>query len=129
MLAQAQGAVDALAVAVAALLVAVMPIAMFCTKVTDFVRNAFDKNDSLPKAVWNVVPIVAGVGLCLGFQLNAVENLAKSIPALAASTALAGVAGQVLTGLLMGTFAGYWHDKMSSWGGKALARPVERLNP
>lgn len=125
MLAQAQGAVDALAIAVAAVIVAVGPVAMFCTKVTDFIRNAFDSGDTWPKATWNVVPIVVGVAFCLGFQLNAVTALVHAIPALANSSALDGVGGQVLTGLVGGTFAGYWHEKLDAMSSAAKASKAE----
>lgn len=119
MLAQAApSAVDSLAIAFAALLVAVGPVAMFCTKVTDATRNFFDKLDKWPKVVWNIEPLIIGVLFCLGFRLNAVAALANAVPALAHSSALNGIAGQVATGLFGGAWAGFWHDKMSSYGGK-----------
>lgn len=122
MLAQAtQGAVDAAAIALASVVVALGPLSVACTKGCDFIRNLLDRGDTWPKWVWNVVPIGVGLGLCLGFQINVVAPLATKIPALAASSAFDGTAGQVLTALVAGTFAGFWHEKLDSLSHAAKA--------
>lgn len=120
MLAQAAAtsAVAALAITVAALLAATGPIALFCTKVTDATRNWLDANDTWPKVVWNVEPLILGVLFCLGFKLNAADAVAKAIPALVGTNAVAGAMGEVLTGLFAGAAAGFWHDKLASYSGK-----------
>jgi hypothetical protein len=90
------------------------------TKVTDFIRNVFDKGDTWPKWSWNVVPLVAGVAMCVGWQIDQSSSLIALVPALARNAdRLQGVAGQVLTGLLLGGFAGFLHELFDALSGIA----------
>lgn len=90
------------------------------TKVTDFVRNFLDKDDSWPKWAWNVVPIAVGLVFALGWQVDLSAPLIALVPALAEhATRLEGVAGQVLTGLLLGGFAGFLHELFDALSGVA----------
>jgi hypothetical protein len=128
MLAQAaNNAVDSLAVAFAAVLAMAVPIAAACTKGTDFIRNLVGVF-TVPKWVWNVVPLVLGVLLCWGFKLNAVAPLASSVPALVKSSTLSGTTGEILTGLFSGAIAGFWHDKLSMYpksGGRQSGKAAQ----
>ena len=102
-----------------AFLTAALPLSVGVTKFTDLCRNLFDSSGAAPRFVWNVVPFVGGVGLCVGWQFNLVGALAHSIPALVTSSSLDGVAGQVLTGLAVGGMAGLWHNKLEQWASAA----------
>jgi hypothetical protein len=101
--------------AVAALLI----IAALVTKSTDAVRN-FTAKYTLPKWTWNVVPVLIGVGYCLGWQIEVTTQFAKAIPALASSAdRFKGVAGQVFTGMAAGALAGGWHEVFDALSGIA----------
>ena len=102
-----------------AFLTAALPLSVGVTKFVDLCRNLFDSNGTAPAFVWNVVAFAGGVGLCVGWQFNLVASLAGSVPALAASSALSGVAGQVLTGLAVGGMAGLWHNKLEHWSSQS----------
>lgn len=102
-----------------AFLVAALPLSVAVTKAVDFLRNLVDGDDSLPKVTWNVVAFAVGVGLAVGWQFNLMVPLIQAVPALAHTTRLTGVAGQVLTGLAIGGMAGFWHEKLDSWSASA----------
>ena len=94
------------------------------TKSTDFVRNVIDSGDTLPKWVWNVVPLVIAVGYAIGWQLDASAALLALVPALAKNaTALEGFPGQVLTGLLAFGAAGFLHEAFDALSGIAKRAP------
>jgi hypothetical protein len=92
-------------------------LSLTVTKVVDFIRNAADKNGKLVGSwVWNVAAFGGGVAFALGWQLNIGPALASLVPALASDAAtLQGLAGQVLTGLMIGAGAGFWHEVLSAW--------------
>lgn len=90
-------------------------LSLTVTKVVDFFRNLLDKSDSWPKWSWNVASLVVGLAFCLGWQLNIAESLVAMVPALAGSTAaVQGLAGQALTGAVVGLSAGFWHEALDS---------------
>jgi hypothetical protein len=105
--------------------VAAVPLAIGVTKAVDTLRNLLDKDDGAPKVVWNLVALVLGLGVCLGWQFNYLSALVDAIPALANETRLDGVAGQALTGITVGAMAGFWHEKMDqlSTTAKGVATP------
>lgn len=112
-----------------AFLVAAVPLAVLVAKVVDTVRNLIDNADSVPKWVWNVLALVVGVLICLGWGFNLVATLARSIPAFEGNDWADGVAGQILTGLAIGAMAGFWHEKMDQWSSAAKAnRAVATAN-
>lgn len=115
---------ESVTAALTAFLVTAGPLAVLVTKGVDLVRNLFDPNAGAPKVVWNVVAFVVGVALCVGWQLNPVAGLAHTVPALMASTGLDGVVGQVLSGLVLGAMAGFWHEKLDQWSASADASRV-----
>jgi hypothetical protein len=107
--------------AIAALILVAGPLAVGVAKVTDFVRNLADKTDKWPHWVWNVVPIVIGVAVCVGWGINLLNAVVSAIPALQEQSGSNDFMGQVLTGVLVGAMAGFWHDKMAAW--HAWAKP------
>ncbi len=94
---------------------AVAALSLTVTKVVDFFRNLLDKTDTWPKWSWNVASLVIGLALCLGWQINIAASIVALVPALAGSTALVeGVAGQALSGVVVGLGAGFWHELLDS---------------
>jgi RsiW-degrading membrane proteinase PrsW (M82 family) len=108
-----------------AFLIAALPLSVGVTKIVDTVRNLFGTAETkVPKVVWNILALVVGVAVALGFELNLFEALAAAIPALKPDIA-AGTAGEVLTGLAIGGMAGFWHEKMDAWSSEAKALKTE----
>lgn len=100
------------------LVTALVTLSLVVTKVTDLVRNLIDKDDTLPKWLWNVVPVVIGVSFALGWQIDLTLAAFKLVPALA-NARLTGVAGQVLTGFVLGGLAGGGHEVLDWLSGLA----------
>lgn len=100
--------------------IAALPLAVLVAKVVDTIRN-LTTSLTVPKWVWNVVALLVGVLICVGWGFNLVATLARSIPALADSAWADGFMGQVLTGLVVGAMAGFWHEKMDQWSSSAKA--------
>jgi hypothetical protein len=113
-----------LAALTAALIVA-GPVSVAVTKVVDFIRNLIDANNAMPRFVWNIAAFVIGLGLCLGWGINVLAAVVNSIPALATNSMMAGTMGTVLTGLLVGAMAGFWHDKMKQWSAMGATADFE----
>lgn len=80
-----------------------------------FLRNAFDKNDRVPKAVWNLVPwalgILIAVVICNVHQLQ--NWLSLTSPDCVAT---------VLIGLGFGSVAAFWHSVLG-WLGAGHPSP------
>jgi hypothetical protein len=118
---------EAFAAAIAAFAIAIGPAAKAVQKGIDLIRDAFDDDDSFPKATWVFLALSGGVGMALLFQFNFVIPLAEAVPALArGSSRLLGAWGQVFTGLGIGGFASYWHerDARASAAARSTPRPV-----
>lgn len=111
--------------ALVATLVLAGPVAIAVTKLVDFCRNLFDQSDRLPPWVWNVLAFGFGVALCLGWGINLMGGIVSTIPALAESDALNGTAGTILTGLLVGGAAGFWHGKLQQYTNTIPAVPID----
>ena len=79
-------------------------LAAIVTKLVDLVRK-LDTNDSAPKYVWILVSMAFGIVIALIWQVDALAELG-----VAPSGRLQGVAGQILTGLLVGGFGSGWHE-------------------
>lgn len=88
------------------------------TKVVDLLRNLFDKTDKFPKWVWNIVAFVVGIATAVGWNQNLTAEVAALIPAVEGMK-VEGVPGEVLTGIAMGGFAGFWHELLDSLSGIA----------
>lgn len=115
---------DAFGAALAAALVVAGPVAVAVTKLVDFCRNLFDPGNNAPPWLWNVIAMVLGVAIALGWGVNVFGAIVSAVPALAESDALKGDMGTVLTGLLIGGMAGFWHDKMAAWAAQHKGVPT-----
>jgi hypothetical protein len=107
--------------AIAAVILVAGPVAVGVAKLTDFIRNLVDAEHKLPSFLWNVVPIVLGILACVGWGINLLAAVVSAVPALQEQAGTQDFAGQVLTGILVGAMAGFWHDKMAAWA--AWAKP------
>jgi hypothetical protein len=100
-------------------------LAAIVTKLVDLVRK-FDTGDTWPKSIWIVLSMVFGILIALIWQVDALAELGVS-----ASSRLQGVAGQVLTGILVGGFGSGWHevfDALSSAAKSARANAANGTN-
>jgi hypothetical protein len=88
------------------------------TKCVDLIRNLIDKQDTYPKYVWNIVALVVGLAFALGWQLNIAGSITALIPALK-NASISGTAGQVLTGVIIGGSAGFFHELLDALSGVA----------
>ena len=97
------------------LVAALGALSLTVTKIVDFFRNVLDKQDMWPKWVWNVVALVIGLVLCVGWQINLAGAASSLVPALAdKASVLAGVSGQILTGVVVGMASGFWHELLDA---------------
>lgn len=104
------------AAALAALIAVAWPLSVAVAKVVDFIRNLFgDKETNMPHWLWNAVAFAVGLGAALGWGINLMSAIIAQIPALANQAGQNDLLGQVLTGILLGAMAGFWHDKMAQW--------------
>ena len=65
-----------------AFLVAALPLSVGVTKIVDTIRNLVDRAGKLPKVTWNVLALVVGLAVALGFEINLLAPIAAAIPAL-----------------------------------------------
>lgn len=98
-----------------AVAVAFGPLAMGVTKIVDGIRNALP---SAPKVLWVPLAMVVAIAVCLLFQIDVVSALAEQVPAFADKT-LDPFWGRLLTGIGVGGFASYWHERMDLASAKA----------
>lgn len=92
------------------------PIAV--TKITDFIRNLVDRNDTAPKWVWNIVPFGLGVVISLTLEID----YSALIPALPEPMRnLSGTPAEILTGIGIGALGSFWHELMD-WLSAAAKR-------
>lgn len=83
------------------------------TKVTDMIRNLFDKNDTAPSWTWNVVPFAIGI---IGALMFNIEN--AGLPS-GLRFGLTGVGAQIFTGLVLGGLSSGWHEVFAMWSNKS----------
>jgi hypothetical protein len=67
--------------------------------------------NDLPAILWPAIAVVVALVICLLWQVNVIAPAVKQVPALAGSTALAGVFGQIVTALGLAGMASYYHDR------------------
>jgi hypothetical protein len=97
------------------LTVTVVALSLTVTKVVDFFRNVFDKEDTRPKWLWNVAALVVGLAFAIGWEVNVAQAAASLVPALAEhGEQVNGVLGEVLTGFVIGMGAGFWHEALDA---------------
>jgi hypothetical protein len=108
----------------AGVLAAIIILGAAVTKSVDLVRNAVDKDATMPPVTWNILAFVVGVAYCVGWQIDMTPAIISLIPSLAdQSSRLSGVSGQVLTGMLAGGASGFAHDLFQNLSaGAALKR-------
>lgn len=92
-------------------------LGLVINRAVDFLRNAFDKTDRIPKAYWLLAPWALGILLswliCLDHTLTAYLHLDMQH----------GCTSVVLAGLGFGSVAGFWHELMSRLSGAPAATP------
>ena len=87
-----------------------LPLAVTVTKVTDFVRNLLGKAEAkVPKWAWNLLALVLGVIIALGFEINLIAPIAAAIPALKDWTPDSTMAA-ILSVLAIGAMVTWWHE-------------------
>lgn len=108
-----------------AFLIAALPLSVSVTKIVDTVRNLFGTAEAkVPKVAWNILALVVGILVALGFEVNLLEPVAKAVPALKDWTP-SSFLGELVTGISLGAMAGFWHEKMDEWSARAkIAHPV-----
>ena len=99
------------------LIFAIGALSLTVTKAVDFFRNVLDKQDTFPKYIWNILALVIGLALCVGWNINLAEGAVRLVPALeqgGISSSLTGTAGSILTGLVVGMASGFWHELLDA---------------
>src|SRR5262245_12018128 len=100
---------------ITAFLIAAIPLAVTVTKVVDTVRNLLGAGESkVPKVVWNLLALVVGVIIALGFEVNLIAPVSAAIPALKDWSPNSTMA-EIITGLAIGAMGSFWHEKMDEW--------------
>lgn len=104
-----------------AFLIAALPFSVAVTKIVDTIRNALGESEAkVPKVVWNLVALVAGVIFAVAFEINLIAPIAAAIPALK-DWSVDSTMAEVATGLALGGMAGFWHEQMDKWSSQAKA--------
>ena len=104
-----------------ALLAGLAALALVVTKTLDIIKSFLHVDHP---AFWQTLALVVGVAYCVGWQINVTAQALALVPALAEhSSKLSGVAGEVLTGLTAGAFAGFWHEVLDSLRASAGKNP------
>lgn len=99
-------------------LAAIAAVSITVTKVVDLIRNVVDKDDSVSSWVWNVTAFVVGVAACWGWGIDLVAALVALVPALAEKS-IGEPWSLILSGLIAGGFAGFWHEALDALSGSA----------
>lgn len=108
--------------ALAAVVLVAGPLSVAVTYVVDFLRNLGDRDDGWPPWVFQALALLLGVGMAFGWGINLLQAVVAAVPALSDKAGTQNELGILLTGLLIGSMAGLWHDKLQSWSAWAQAR-------
>lgn len=110
-----------------AFLIAALPLAVTVTKVVDTIRNLFgDAEARVPKVIWNLVALLVGVLIALGFEINLIAPVAAAIPGLKDWSPSSTMA-EIISGLAIGAMGSFWHEKLDEWSSRAkAAHPTTR---
>lgn len=104
-----------------ALLGLIQALALADTKVVDLIRNV---TGTAPKWVWNVVAFAGGLAIAFGWEKDLTGAAFALVPALA-HTHVSAFLGRLLTGIVIGGSAGFWHEVLDALSGIAKrGRPV-----
>lgn len=102
-----------------AFLIAALPLGVTVTKVVDFVRNLLGAGEkNVPKWVWNLLALVVGVAIALGFEVNLIAPVTAAIPGLKDWNP-SSTAAMILSGLAIGAMGSFWHEKLSAWSAQS----------
>jgi hypothetical protein len=93
------------------LLTSTTAFALLVTKLVDFTRNMFDKDQHVPKWVWNALPLGLGLIMALVFDLDVFRMFEHN--------GTAEWAGRILTGLGIGATGSGWHEVLDALSGTA----------
>lgn len=108
-----------------AVLAVIAGLSLGVTKIVDTARNAFDRDDTLPKWTWNLAAFAVGIGFCVGWEKNITADLFHMVPALARDVdGLTGIGGYVISGLMVGGFAGFGHELLDRLSPKKVEASV-----
>jgi hypothetical protein len=100
-------------------------LAAVVTKLVDLARK-FDPGDNWPKWIPLILSMAFGIAIALTWQVNTLAEIGVG-----STSRLQGIAGQLLTGALVGGFGSGWHevfDALSSAAKSSRAKaglPVE----
>jgi hypothetical protein len=98
----------------AVVLAVILGLSLTTTKVVDFVRNLpMFKDKFIGSWIWNALAFVVGVLLCVGWQHSFINDLFAQVPALS-TVHLDGTAGYLLSGLIVGGGAGFFHELLDA---------------
>ena len=100
-------------------------LGLLVNRVVDFIRNAFDKTDRIPKAVWLL--IAWGIGIAVAFLVASSNSIQAffSMEAEDKNTVLTAV----LFGMGFGSVAGFWHEVLAFFGASTPAHTPKGLKP
>lgn len=93
-------------------------LGLLTNRLVDFLRNAFDKTDRIPKAYWLLAAWVLGIGLAL-----IICNTHALVAYFHLNMTGTGCLNVVLAGLGFGSVAGFWHEVLSRLSGPPAATP------
>lgn len=97
------------------LLMLVNALALGVTKVVDLIRNV---TGTAPKWVWNVVALGVGLVVAFGWEKDLTGAAFALVPALK-DQHVSEFLGRLLTGIVIGGAAGFWHELLDALSGVA----------
>jgi len=134
----------------AVLFAAILAGSLVVTKTVDFARETLDRNNSASKWVWIISSFIIGVTYAVGWQIDLTEAFKQLVPALAplphmtlpvgtdtvtytstaaADAALLGsnptIAGEIITGLVIGAGADAWHKILANFSAGTAAKTAK----
>jgi type III secretory pathway component EscT len=97
-----------------ALVGSILALSLGVTKIVDMIRNLpWFKGKAVGSWVWNVVAFVVGLGIAVGWRHDLSPAAVALVPALA-NLHLSSMVGEVLTGVVIGGGAGFFHELLDS---------------
>jgi hypothetical protein len=99
-------------------LIAFAILGLLVNRAVDFLRNAFDKQDRIPKAYWLLAAWLLGIVLAL-----IICNTHALVAYFHMNMTGTGCLNVVLAGLGFGSVAGFWHEFLSRLSGAPAPTP------
>lgn len=98
-------------------------LALIVNRGVDFIRNAFDKSERVPKAWWLLIAwgvgILVALGVCTSDGAAAFFGIMRNGDCINA----------ILAGAGLGSVAGFWHELLAALGSKTQAATPKGLIP